>query len=391
MCAWASTLALALVLACGGSGRGESPKLVQGPEGPALPVVIWFDEFNEVLEGTGRQYHFLQGIPLDLRGKVGHMRCVGEAYQRILPPDADPPQRCDGILGDAILRCSDGRNIRLDWWSEGGCGSGYGRGLDEQGHTFHMAFGGSWERAKMIATEALAEGRNKPPLPSLEQAAEATPGTSSATGTAFFVGWEGYLLTNHHVINRARRIAVKLDDGDVIDAELVAEDPQNDLALLKVEAIRAPLPVREDPGLTKGEEVFTLGYPLIALQGQEQKATFGHVNALSGFQDDERFAQIDVPIQPGNSGGPLINLRGEVVGVVTSMLHPKATLEAVGVVPQNVNYALKSDLAHDLLSKQIATGTSLTLEELPEEGVARRDLSELVSDVEGSVVLVLVN
>ncbi|MDP6819526.1 MAG: serine protease, partial [Alphaproteobacteria bacterium] len=92
---------------------------------------------------------------------------------------------------------------------------------------------------------------------------------------------------------------------------------------------------------SRGEEVFTLGYPLISAQGQEQKATLGRINAVSGVNNDVRFYQVDTPIQPGNSGGPIINSHGEVVGVVTATLDEIATLRESGALGQNVNYAVK--------------------------------------------------
>ena len=133
----------------------------------------------------------------------------------------------------------------------------------------------------------------------------------------------------------------------------------------------------------RGQEVFTLGYPLIQLQGQEQKATFGRVNALSGLQGNPRFIQMDVPIQPGNSGGPLIDRSGEVLAVVTSMLHQQTTYQMTGVIPQNVNYAVKSDYAWKLVDDNVE-GWSLSPHE-PEE----LELAELIARTTRSVVLIL--
>jgi S1-C subfamily serine protease len=351
------------------------------------PVVLWFDEYREVLSGTARQHEFLEPIALDLQSRVGRFRCVGHANQRIVPPSATPPERCDGVRGDARLTCSDGREIALEWMAGAKCGKGYGKGIDASGNAFHMAYGGTAEGAEAIVREALAGVHDKPPLPPFggPQAAGTQPRVS--TGTAFFATWEGVLVTNHHVVGRAGHVQVKLDDGDLVDARVLALDEKNDLALLKVDAIRTPLHVRETNDLARGQKVFTLGYPLVSLQGQEQKATFGRVNALSGYQDDERFAQIDVPIQPGNSGGPLINERGEVVGIITSMLHPAATMRVAGVVPQNVNYAVKSDLAADLL-KRAAAHSALTLEPARSDPTAP-EVETLIDDIEDSVVLVV--
>ena len=133
----------------------------------------------------------------------------------------------------------------------------------------------------------------------------------------------------------------------------------------------------------RGEEVFTLGYPLIQLQGQEQKATFGRVNALSGLQGDLRFIQMDVPIQPGNSGGPLLNRSGEVLAVVTSMLHQLTTYQMAGVIPQNVNYAVKSDYAWKLVDDSVEGWSSTPGS--PND----LELGELIDRTTRSVVLIL--
>ncbi len=340
------------------------------------PVVLWFEEFNEVLQGTALQGGTFRA-DLDMRGRVGKMRCVGESRIRIVPPTADPPHRCDGMRGEARLTCSDGRQLAFEWENEETCRIGYGRGADAEGHRFRLIYGGDRERAKMVVREALSDLNGKPRLPGV---GEKSGGMS--TGTGFFVTWDGHVVTNHHVIRDAKLIKVRLD-GDLVNAKLVDTDEEHDVALLQVDAIRRPLPVRRFHELVKGQEVFTLGYPLIVLQGQEQKATFGRVNALSGMKGDERFAQIDVPIQPGNSGGPLLTSKGEVAGIVTSMLHPMATYRLAGVLPQNVNYAVKSDHIYSLIASNVKEGWNQKV------GAGKRQkLSDLIESAEGSVVLI---
>ncbi len=156
------------------------------------------------------------------------------------------------------------------------------------------------------------------------------------------------------------------------------------MALLKIEYASQSLSLVRAAELEKGAEVFTLGYPQIGIQGQEQKATFGRINALSGFQGDFRFIQVDVPVQPGNSGGPLIDSSGQVVGVITSTLNVLATLKISGSLPQNVNYAIKADYAAPLIdlvpqeNRVIGHGRE-----------AQVGMSDLVRGAESSVVLVV--
>lgn len=371
--------AVALTLACAASSPGGGSS-GSGSGAQVVPAVLWFEEFNEVLAGVSVRLHPLLPQAIDIRTQVGNTRCVGDAVTRVMPPDARPPERCDGVGGTAVLTCSDGSSLELEWLSDPGCSSGYGRGVDQEGRLVHFVFGGSQERAAAATREALAERRDMPMVPGPSDGG--TTGGSSS-GTAFFVGWDGLLLTNYHVIEDKEKIQVLLDDGDLVNAEVVNSDPENDIALLRVDAIREPLALLRENALQRGDEVVVLGYPLVPLQGIEQKATFGRVNALSGLRGDERYAQMDAAIQPGNSGGPMLNRRGEVVGVVSAMLNQLATMQIAGVVPQNVNYALKADFAHTHLRR--------TLEGWSSEGksVDAVDWIELIQTLENSVVLVL--
>ncbi len=312
-----------------------------------LPVLLWFDEYSNVLAGEARSNGMFRSIEMDVVDAKLTLRCVGPVDPKVVPPRAKPPENCDGVRGLVQLSCSDGRQLVGEWHAESTCGSGYGKGTDARGNLWRMSWGTDTPRARAAAAEARKFQAGKPALPPVARGKR-----GASTGTAFFVTWEGHLVTNHHVIKEAKKINVKLD-GDLVEAEVIDTDPGNDLALLRVEAIRRPLPIASKGRLAKGEQVFALGYPLVQIQGQEQKATFGRVNSLTGAAGDERLTQIDVPIQPGNSGGPLLNKRGQVVGVVTSMLNAQATLQIAGIVPQNVNYALKAHLVVRLVNQNL--------------------------------------
>lgn len=203
-----------------------------------------------------------------------------------------------------------------------------------------------------------------------------------STGTAFFISSDGYLVTNNHVIDNASNISVDYK-SNTYQAKLIDADKENDIALLKIDIDSAPALNLNTISAKKGIDICALGYPLINMQGKELKATFGHVNSLSGFKGDPRFMQIDSPIQPGNSGGPIVDSKGRVVGIVTAKLNQLATYKATGSFSQNVNYALKISYALPLIKKN-----NINIELRGSQILSNSKLVELISK---SVVLVKTN
>jgi serine protease Do len=138
---------------------------------------------------------------------------------------------------------------------------------------------------------------------------------SESLGSGFVVSGDGYVLSNHHVVEDADEILVRLSDRRVLKAEVVGSDPQSDIALLKVDAADLPaVRIGSSKGLQVGEWVLAIGSPF----GFEQSATAGIVSAKGRSLPRENyvpFIQTDVAINPGNSGGPLFNMDGEVVGI----------------------------------------------------------------------------
>ncbi len=171
-----------------------------------------------------------------------------------------------------------------------------------------------------------------------------------ASGTGFFVTEDGFLITNFHVVRSASRVSVKTKSG-VFAAKVVATDKEHDLALLKVGGHFKALPVSNESA-ELGDAVFTIGFPDFELQGVEPKYTDGKISGLSGLKDDPKEYQISVPVQPGNSGGPLVNKNGNVIGVVEARLDDLAALQLTGSIPQNVNYAVKAKFLADLLANR---------------------------------------
>jgi len=158
---------------------------------------------------------------------------------------------------------------------------------------------------------------------------------------ALYNGWKltdlarDRLITNAHVVEGCARLS--LADGRA--AQVQALDPRSDLALLNVSGL-ATLATLRAGRLRQGDAVSVVGFPLNGVLASGAQVTAGNVSALAGMQNDSRFIQISAPVQPGNSGGPLVDASGNVVGVVVSKLNALKMAEITGDIPQNVNFAV---------------------------------------------------
>lgn len=203
-------------------------------------------------------------------------------------------------------------------------------------------------------------------------------------GTGFFITTDGYILTCQHCVKDAVRITARIGTETLV-ATLVKTDDVNDLALLKVTGKFRSLPLVSSRDVRLGESVFTIGFPSPKLLGIAPKLTDGTVNSLTGELDDPRFFQVNAAIQPGNSGGPLINLYGNVVGVLARTYGNMRTVERIGgTLPQNVNYAIKASYALAFLeSVPDALGKLAAL-----RSSSKRPLEELAPTAQESTVLI---
>ena len=182
---------------------------------------------------------------------------------------------------------------------------------------------------------------------------------SGHVGTGFMITRDGYLVTNHHVVAGGGKILVRAKSF-LLAAEIVRVDITLDLALLKIVGDFDALPVVSSREARLGATVATVGFPNVSLQGFEPKLTKGEISGLSGIQDDVKYFQISVPVQPGNSGGALFDERGNVVGVVTAQLSQAASLATTGTLAQNVNYAVKSSYLLGFLEASPEVGTKMS-------------------------------
>jgi Do/DeqQ family serine protease len=157
---------------------------------------------------------------------------------------------------------------------------------------------------------------------------------------------QGLVLTNNHVIDKADKITVTLNDGRQLNAELVGSDPEADIAVIRIPADRlTELPIADSSGLRVGDFVVAIGNPF----GLGQTVTSGIISALGrsglGIEGYEDFIQTDASINPGNSGGALVNLRGEFVGMNTAILAPNGGNVGIGfAIPANMAMSIKESL-----------------------------------------------
>ena len=171
-----------------------------------------------------------------------------------------------------------------------------------------------------------------------------------ASGSGFVVA-PGRVLTNAHVVRGCRGLLARNADGQRARAGVLRADPGVDLALVNVPAAFGPaLTFRDGPPVERGDSVVTYGFPLTGLLSSGPTLTTGSVSALTGLRDTPLHLTISAPVQPGNSGGPLLDAQGHVIGVVVAKLNAAVVAKALGGdIPQNVNFAIKGDRAVEFL------------------------------------------
>lgn len=174
-----------------------------------------------------------------------------------------------------------------------------------------------------------------------------TPSDIPASGTGFAISSNGYIVTNHHVINGSSSIKVRGVNGDFsksYNAIVIIEDKNNDLSIIKIDdpnfSSLGTIPyIIPSKSCDVGYSIFCLGFPLRASMGDEVKLTNGIISSKSGFQGDITTYQITAPVQPGNSGGPLFDGKGNLVGIINS--------KHIGA--ENVSYAIKASYLLNLI------------------------------------------
>jgi len=179
-----------------------------------------------------------------------------------------------------------------------------------------------------------------------------TSTTTVSRGSGFLLNRNGLIATNWHVVAGATNIEIAFSDSsEGVRAEVAIKDVANDLVVLRLSDSSSvgsacpefPFQLASSNRVTLGERVSTIGYPLQSILGSNPKFSEGVVASRTGFQDDPRSLQISAEIEPGSSGGPLFNSQGDVIGIIVATLDAAKVYSVVGALPQNVNWAIKSD------------------------------------------------
>lgn len=210
---------------------------------------------------------------------------------------------------------------------------------------------------------AMVRGKSKKPDAWADGSAVA-----GRSGTGWFVSTDK-VVTSLHVVDGMQRIRLHFSDGSETSARITLTDRAHDIAVLATSPREVrPLPLRSE-ALPLGAAVFTIGFPHAEVMGVRPKLANGVISATSGILDDEAMYQISVPVQAGNSGGPLLDMDGRVVGVVAAKLDAGRMRESTGDLTENVNYAIKSLYVTGLLRNVAddAASNSRSLEALANE------------------------
>jgi hypothetical protein len=198
-----------------------------------------------------------------------------------------------------------------------------------------------------------------------------------ASGTGFYVSNTGHLITNDHVVDGCKDIKVQSNGVD-IDTVLLATDPKNDLALLKANHTPSIYFSISDKDPEELQDVIVAGYPFGDDISSSIKFTQGIVSSLAGIGNDYSQFQIDAALQPGNSGGPIVDIYGNILGVAVAKLDFQKIMDDYGVVAENTNFGIKASAVRNLMF-----GNSVKVKSPKSETITT---SELVKSIKAGTV-----
>jgi TPR repeat protein len=280
----------------------------------------------------------------------------------------------------------------LGWMYDNGWGVTQDYGEAVKWYRKAVDQGNAKARKNLEALEANTERAERYRQAAKAQPHEEEPPTSSRTGSGFFVSKLGHVVTNEHVVRNCGSVTVGDNANKQISATVLETDKRNDLALLKLSSMAMAsantksliqkLGLRVVPlssnGLLRsddvelGERLMVGGYPYGDIFSNTIKVTGGMVSAIRGMGDDSGQFQMDAAVQPGNSGGPIYDENGNIVGVVVAQLDKMKVAKAIGSLPENVNFGIKASTVRQfLISSGLPTKWSDRSERMSSRDIAK--------------------
>jgi S1-C subfamily serine protease len=353
------------------SGRGvdEDPVLAARWYLKAAQQGNYGAQYNmAVLYATGR------GVPLDISASV-------EWYKKAAQQDFSIAQYDLGMLYATGAGVPQDTQLAVQWLYKAGLS--YLKENDTAG-----ALTAVDAINKLVPNHDLAASLKEKLYPSeLDTNVKLSPDIfqGASTGTAWPIV-SGYVITCNHVVSDVDRVTLLTTAGSEIGASIILRDEKNDIALLQVdETDKLPeaLPLAETQARL-GTEVFTIGFPRLDVMGKTPKLSVGIISSVNGLYDDPASYQTTVPIQPGNSGGPVLNMKGEVVGVASSMLGVRDAVSGNISMLANASCVTKIDTVHNML--RLLPHKDNIIRALPRK---RQDLENLAERIQSSVLIVV--
>ena len=353
---------------------------------PENPVKA-FESFKQATRnGNPYAQYNLGNMYAEGRGVKRNLEKAASWYRKAAEQDLAIAQYSLGLLyatkqGATFPFADKSRESAIKWLYQSGMSSIKNRQIEEAAKA-HQTMVEIAERHSLTERLMLEiQSRQTPQL--------SDPQISDLSGAALGTGWpisSGHIITNYHVVAASKEIYLQDISGRRLKAWTILQDEVNDIAVLEVEdPSRLPpaLPLA-DTSMPMGSRVFTIGFPRVDVLGTSPKVTRGLISKLTGPADDSNSCQTTVAIQPGNSGGPLLNMSGEVVGVIRAMLGIKHPESGDTVILEDASCALKIEYVRDAL--ELLPKQDLALPTLPR---SKANIDTLASRLNDSLLIVI--
>ena len=256
---------------------------------------------------------------------------------------------------------------------ENGEYSGEWKNNDKHGQGTYTFASGTVEEGIWKDDEFQYAKKLSPPVPVAKTPTQDDEIISASSGSGFAVSSDGYVITNHHVIDGCQKVVVHTK-GKELPVTVVTYDPQNDLALLKGDFRPSTVfPLSSNrPELL--QDIYVAGFPFGDKFSTSVKVTKGIISSLTGLGNNFSNIQIDAALQSGNSGGPILDDLGNVIGVAVSKLDAKYMFEEFGIIPENTNFGIKSSVVRSVLDSN-----SVDSPPANRSSISKTQLGEMIS------------